>query len=34
MTIFTGTFLDTPQDPFAGGSLRARRTARCWSATA
>ena len=33
MTIFTGTFLDTPQDPFAGGSCGSR-TARCWSATA
>ena len=23
MTLFRGTFLDTPDDPFAGGTLRA-----------
>ena len=27
MTLFRGTFLDTPEDPFAGGVLRAESDA-------
>ena len=34
MTLFRGTFLDTPDDPFTGGAAARRgRRRRCWSAT-
>ena len=36
MTLYAGTIVDTPGDPFAGDPAEAlaARTARCWSATA
>ena len=34
MTLFRGTFLDTPDAPFTGGALRAESDAARWCATA
>jgi guanine deaminase len=33
MTLYRGTFIDTPENPFDGGGLRSTATRGCWSRT-